>query len=238
MKGLAVFVLSLFSTLTFAIVGSGNVITENRDVSDFDSISLRMSADVTVTQGDGFSCEIIAEDNLMELIETEVDNGALVLSFKRKANIRSHKSIKIRIEMPEVRRLSVAGSGDIDSNGKITGKQLYIAVDGSGDISLTVDYKDVETHISGSGDVLLKGNTGSHKVSINGSGDVNAFDMNSSSASVTINGSGDVKIAVDNALAVSVNGSGDVYYQGSPESISQSVHGSGDIIKVGKSNLD
>ncbi len=50
------------------IQGSGDVITESRDVSGFDSVSLTGIGRVIITQGDKESLTIEADDNLLEYI--------------------------------------------------------------------------------------------------------------------------------------------------------------------------
>ncbi len=238
MKGTIIVAMLVITTICFAITGSGNVIKENREVTNFNSIILSISADVTIMQSDEFFCEVSAEDNLMEYLMTEVEDETLKISFKKRTSIRSHKGINIRVSMPDVESLKIEGSGDIMSEGMIKGDKLSAMVDGSGDIKLDLEYDNVSINISGSGDAKLEGTAGSCNVSVNGSGDVMAFDLSTTATSVTINGSGDVKISVDKALSVGINGSGDVHYRGAPESISQSVNGSGDVIRVGNEKLN
>ncbi len=234
MKTAFVFGLLIVSIACMAISGSGNIVKEFREVSDFTGVSLHFSGDVTITQSKTYSCEISAEDNLMEYIVTEVDNGTLRIRFQEQVNIRSHKNIHIDLSMPVIENIAIHGSGDIDSNGSLKGKDLSVAIRGSGDCSLVAEYENTNVSIDGSGDCHLKGQTGSLQVAVNGSGDVQAFDMLASSCAVHINGSGDVNVMVDSALSAAINGSGDVKYIGSPSSVSRSVHGSGDIIQVSK----
>ena len=238
MKRAIVLLLLAISTFCFAIDGSGNLIKETREIDDFSGVSLSISADVTIVQSDEYFCEVTAEDNLIEFLITEVEDGTLKIGFKKHSNIRKHQGIHIRVSMPDVEHLRISGSGDIDSEGLLKGDKLAVSVHGSGDANLSVEYDVIETNIHGSGDVFLKGTTGSLNVSVHGSGDVLAFDLNTSAASITINGSGDAKIAVDKALSVVINGSGDVHYKGSPSSISKTVHGSGDIVQVGSEKLN
>ena len=54
------------------ITGSGNVITESRDVSGFDGVSHTGIGRVIITQSDTESLTIEADDNLMEYITSEV----------------------------------------------------------------------------------------------------------------------------------------------------------------------
>ena len=57
---------------TTRVIGSGNVISEVRSVSKFDSISLIGIGTLIVEQGNRESLEIIAEDNIIEYLQSKV----------------------------------------------------------------------------------------------------------------------------------------------------------------------
>ncbi len=61
------------------VKGSGNVVTESRDISDFKGVDVSGVFQVEITAQKDFSVEIEADDNLMPLIKTEVRNGVLHL---------------------------------------------------------------------------------------------------------------------------------------------------------------
>ena len=65
------------------IKGSGNLITETRQVSNFDSIDLSGSGEVIVTQGGSESLTIETDDNVMEHVKAEVQSiQATLISYK------------------------------------------------------------------------------------------------------------------------------------------------------------
>ena len=65
----------LLSACGFNIIrGSGDMITETREVSDFDKVVLACSGDIILTQGEGESLKIEGEDNIVAKITTEVRN--------------------------------------------------------------------------------------------------------------------------------------------------------------------
>ena len=70
------------------IKGSGNLITETRQVSNFDSIDLSGSGEVIVTQGGSESLTIETDDNVMEHVKAEVV-GAAILNVKLTREKRS-----------------------------------------------------------------------------------------------------------------------------------------------------
>mgnify|MGYP002682593131 CR=1 FL=1 len=61
------------------ITGSGNVATREIEVSGFDAVRLAGVGDLTITQGQTESLTIEAEDNILDVLESKVRAGELVL---------------------------------------------------------------------------------------------------------------------------------------------------------------
>ena len=71
--------------------GSGDLITETREVSDFNGINLSGSGEVIVTQGDTESLTVETDDNVMEHVKSEVRGATLHLGFEEGFNLIRHK---------------------------------------------------------------------------------------------------------------------------------------------------
>ncbi len=210
--------------------GSGNVAEETRNVDPFHSVDSRISGDIFVEQGSGSNLKIEAEDNLLPLLETSVENGVLVIRSEK--CIRPLKPIKIYAGMDEVRSLSLSGSGDITGTTPIGTENLELAIIGSGDIEMQVNASSLKSLVSGSGNFLLEGDAATHEIEIDGSGDVDALGLRTEVTRVKIDGSGDAKVYTDRELDVEISGSGSVFYGGDPEKFNTQVSGSGKIGKI------
>ena len=72
----------LLSGCTLAGVrGSGDLVTESRQVSDFDRVALSGSGQVVITQGAEEGLSVEADDNLMQYVRTEVSGRTLELGL-------------------------------------------------------------------------------------------------------------------------------------------------------------
>ena len=210
--------------------GSGNVESKTRNVEPFHSVDSRISGDVFIEQGSGNSLKIEAEDNILPLLETSVENGVLVIRPEK--CIRPLKPIKVYAGMDEVRSLSLSGSGDITGTTPIDSENLELAIIGSGDIEMEVDADSLKSLVSGSGNFLLEGDAPTHEIEIEGSGDVDALGLRTEVTRVRIEGSGDGKVYTDRELDVEIDGSGSVYYWGEPEEFNTQISGTGKIEKI------
>jgi carbon monoxide dehydrogenase subunit G len=209
--------------------GSGNVISESRDVAEYNSISVGGSANLFIAQGPIQSLRIEAEDNILKIIRTKVNGRTLEIENKR--CIKNHKPINIYATMPDVKKLQIMGSGKIIGETKITTNKLDINISGSGKANLEVDAEKVRTRISGSGDMSFSGHTTDFEVTISGSGNIMARNLQTNNSSVTVSGSGDCIVSVQNELDVTISGSGRVEYYGDPLKMNSNISGSGKLKK-------
>ena len=186
--------------------GSGNVITESRDVSGFDEIVVLGSGEIVVDIDGTESLTIEAEDNIIPLLTTEVSGGRLELSVE--SNTSPTVEVKYSITAAALVGVSIAGSGDVTV------------------IDIDADSFDVE--ISGSGRVEPAGTAGWLVVDISGSGKYVGAGLAAAAGTVDISGSGNAVVNVTDDLDVDISGSGNVEYLGDP-SLTSSISGSGDI---------
>jgi len=211
-----------------SITGEGPSVTKTLDIAKFDGLKLTIAADVYVKQGSTQSVKIEAQQNIIDNLKKEVNDGAWKIGFDK--NVRKHESIKIWVTVPVVDELAVSGSGSIISEGKFSNLgELSLAISGSGDIKFDADSKDLTVAISGSGNMALAGSTGAATMAISGSGNIEAFDLSARSCNVKISGSGDSSVNVSESLEVAIAGSGDVYYKGKP-SVRSKISGSGEVM--------
>ena len=212
------------------VVGTGDVVTESRDVSGFTGVSSAISADIELRQSSTFKVSIEGQKNIIDLVEMEVKDGTLKLRFKKGYSMSYKKNLKIQIDAPSFAYLGMSGSGDVRASGALSGERLDISISGSGDFDLTqLAYTDVKVSISGSGDVDLGGTTERAELSISGSGDLKAKGLKAQTVRCRVSGSGDVSCFAAKELDALVSGSGDISYSGSPASVKKKVSGSGDI---------
>ncbi|MGB7860355.1 MAG: head GIN domain-containing protein [Acidimicrobiia bacterium] len=223
---LMTFLLVGCTTGLVGIRGSGDLVSETRDVSGFTEIVLDTSGTVTVEVTGTESLVIEADDNIISVLTSVVEGGALVLSADGRFSTSSH--IKYTVTVATLEGVSIGGSGDIGGSG-IEGDALTADISGSGMISFTgVDVARVESSISGSGAIELSGRTGDLAVSIEGSGNFDGENLTADQATVDIGGSGSVVVNATDSLQVELAGSGNVEYLGEPV-VSSDISGNGKV---------
>lgn len=215
-----------------AVVGSGIRKLETRDVGPFTGVALALNAVVGLRQGDKDAVVVEADDNILPLVETVVDNGTLTIRFRKRTGTIRANVIRVNLTARTIEFLAVAGTGDIHA-GKLQARSLAAKVSGSGDIRIgQLDAASFKASISGSGNLTVAGRTDALQASIAGSGNLLLDKLETRSATLKIAGSGYAKVWARETLTVNVAGSGDVDYYGSPV-LTRSVAGSGTIKRLG-----
>jgi hypothetical protein len=238
-KKLLLILLLLVVLLTFnacsAMVtkGSGDLITETRQVSNFDRIDLSGVGEVIVTQDGSESLSIETDDNIMKYVEAVVEDGTLKLGFKDRVNFISPSRLVFYVSVDDLNGVAVSGSGDIESD-MLKTDHLDVAVSGSGDVQVAdISTDEVNTDISGSGEVYLSGDATTQDLTISGSGKYQAGDLCSESVTVNISGSGSATVCATENLDSDISGSGSVNYYGQPM-INSTGSGSGTLNSLGE----
>ncbi len=155
--------------------GSGPVVTEKRDCSDYTAVSNENSFEVLVNEADSFRVEVEAQANLLPVIETVVSGNTLIVRQKKGTCIRNGSSVTVHVSLPMLEALHLSGSGKIiadvgDSD------EFECANSGSGHLTIDSIYAGLISHRnSGSGSISVTGSFADEVVLVNsGSGIIDA----------------------------------------------------------------
>ena len=211
------------------VVGSNNIITQEKQLSAYDRIEVLGSYDVIFTDGEVGKIKIKAPDNILPLIQTEVSDGLLKIGAeKNRHKVKEPIIIYVPVDS-RLKQVDIKGSADIYSEKNLETKALNVDIYGSGDVRLQVEASSLALKIDGSGDIRVGGKTDNLSININGSGDVEVPNLKAEKAAISISGSGDVSAYVTEDVDISIAGSGDVIIKGNPKKIKQKINGSGRV---------
>ncbi len=214
------------------VKGSGDVTSEEREVSSFSELEFSGVGDVYIELGDVEALRIEAEDNLLEYIETEVRGDKLEIGIRDRVNLQPEEPINFYLTVKTLDSIAVSGLGDIEAPA-FEATRFSVDISGAGDVTLqdlTADKLVVS--ISGLGNLVVEdGTVGEQDVDISGAGDYEARDLESAEADVQLSGLGSATIWVTDYLNVEISGAGSVRYAGDP-SVESSVSGLGDVEKL------
>ena len=210
------------------VKGSGNVVTETVNVSEFDSVSLDGTGNLFVSQG-AHSVRIEAEDNIFEIIKIKIEGTKLEIEYEK--CIANTKPVNIYVTAPNFKKFEIEEAGKLESETKLSGTNLEIKIDGSASVDLDLAIQQLIIDIDGSGsNIVLEGTATKHVVEIDGMANINAFDLATEETAITVSGTTSSEVNATKELSVIINGAGTVIYMGEPE-VSQTINGTGTVKK-------
>ncbi len=214
--------------------GSGEMSSEEREVSDFTAVDFAGIGTVLIELGEEEALRVDAEDNLLQYIETEVRGDTLHIEIRDGVNILPTQSMFFHLTAREIDDLSVSGLGNIDAPDLKAG-QFSIGISGGGDINLAgLDASELDVNISGLGDLNIgDGAVEEQTISISGGGNYSARDLASDVTNIGISGLGSATLWVTERLDVDISGGGFVRYLGNP-TVEENVSGIGRVEKIGE----
>lgn len=201
------------------------------EAAPFDRIASSGPQEVTIALGEEFSVRSEGSPQALSLLEATVENGRLTIRPKSGfnwGNWRRLASAKFFVTLPELREITIAGSGILRID-RIEGESFAGTVGGSGEIVIgEMKVEEASLTVNGSGTLTAAGTANRARLSLAGSGDIRARRLHSETASVSVFGSGDAALTVSDDAQVSITGSGDVDISG-PGRCSVTRVGSGDV---------
>ena len=146
---------NLLSGLSFrTVTGSGHIVTENRDVTGFDRVTVCCGMQLYLSQGKDESLEIEADDNFMDQIETTVSDGILRIQYRETNNFiyRPSQPVHLKLTAPAVHSISLSGGGGFTA-GTLDSQQFKLDLSGGSEGWVdSLQAEDVEISISGGGE--------------------------------------------------------------------------------------
>jgi hypothetical protein len=219
------------------VKGSGKIVTESREVSGFDAVSLEYPAKVTIHQGKAESVTLKGDDNLLPQILVEVDGDTLRIDSSERSwgdRVSPSQPLEVEITVKDLRQVHFPSAGSLTVE-KLTTDSLEISVSGAGDIALRdLDAGSLDIALSGAGSVDADGTADKLNVRISGAGEFKGGDLHSQTAETHISGMGSATVWVDKELDASISGAGSVNYYGDPTSVQEQISGAGDVKGLGK----
>jgi Putative auto-transporter adhesin, head GIN domain len=231
--GMLVFLLLVSACGVIPDRGSGNLITETRDVSGFDMVEFSGTGDVEIIQDGTESITIETDDDVMPYVRTEVMGSTLHvdLEFHDFRSILPTR-LDVTLHVKDLGGIVASGAWDVHAEVLDT-THLDAMISGAGTISIdALTATDLLADISGAGKMRLAGQVSTQDVSISGAGKYTAGDLQSDVVGIDISGAGDATLWVTGTLTVSVSGTGHVEYYGQPQ-VSFSESGAGTIKSLG-----
>lgn len=219
----------LTSCFGIRVIGSGKVISEERQVSGINSISIGSSMNLFIEQTGSESVRIEADDNVIPYVTTQKTGGELAIRLKS-VSFGSIHPINCYVTVKDLSKIKVSSSATVKCDDLKT-ENFSIEMASSSKGALIVHVTKLDLNIGSSADITLSGEAVSQDIKLGSSGKLEAYNLVSKDCKIVAQSSGYANINVSEKLDARVSSSAQVNYKGDPE-INSKISSSGSLNKV------
>lgn len=189
------------------VQGSGISKVETRNVAPFKQIDVSGAVDVEVVGQKDFKVDVQADDNILELVQTEVSGDTLKIYVKERISVRS--PIKIFVSMPELTGVEISGASKFNGN--------------------NIKTDSFELNVSGASKVELNGEANKLNIDASGASKINTENFKVAKALVDVSGATSVVVNATEEVRAEASGASKVSYVGEPKNVVKDVSGAGKV---------
>lgn len=209
--------------------GNRNVITKERKLKgDFTKIKVGTGLDLYVIQGSKNSIKLEADENLHDIIITEINDHG-VLNIYAEKNIWQAKARKIYVTIKNLEALTATSGANIYAKETLEVKDIKISATSGADIRISVDANTVETSSTSGADIDISGITNKHISRANSGASIDAYNLKSKNTFVRVSSGADINIHASESIEAKASSGGDIDFKGSPKKISKKSSSGGSI---------
>lgn len=213
--------------------GEGSPVTQKTQAeTQFNSIhiSAPCSAVIHLSPGSKNSVQLSGYPNILDKINTRVENQTLFIEVKNNLDFETEQEIKADITTGSLKDLTISGAADVVAKGIITTGRFLLSISGAGNVSLDkIDAGTLDLKISGAGNVSINsGKVRDAVYHVSGLGNIEAPALEVQHATAHVSGAGKINLLAVKTLSAKVSGAGKISYSGKPR-LTTNVSGIGSI---------
>ena len=195
-----------------SVTGNGNVVSDLRPARSFTSIDVSGGLYVFVTFGNSPGIEVVADENLQEVILTEIRGNTLVI--KPEVSIRGASSKKIFLNVQSLQHIGISSAADVKGQNRLETDNLRIDISSAGQLDIDVAADKTIIDISSSGDVIISGHTEFLRANVSSAGGLDAKDLIAEEADVNASSAGSAVVQAKERLIADASSGGRISYYG------------------------
>lgn len=210
-----------------SVKGNGNVTEEIRQVDHFDRIKVSRGMNVYITQGSPAKVVVIADNNLHEVIETEVEGGVLKVTISEK--IRWAKEKKLMVTAEELSGVETTSGANVWSQNQILSENLELKASSGANLTMEINAKFLSADCSSGANIILSGVAKEAELETSSGANLKGEELKAYQCKMRASSGGNVSSTVVEKLDASASSGGNIVYFGEPTSTDINTSSGGNI---------
>ena len=204
---LALAVVSLSSTAALARA-------EERNVPEFNAVDVASGIRATVEIGPRRPVRVEAKDDVLDLVETRVEDGALHIGFKPHSRWKGESRVTVTIQTPDLRAIGASGGAIVRAT-FTRADESAIEVSGGSEIRARgIDTARLSVHGSGGAQLDVQGRADSLDLQISGGTRLHGRDLSVKDVDLQASGGSEGDLRANGRIRGSLSGGSELHVRG------------------------
>jgi hypothetical protein len=226
------FVATLFSSCAVdmfnRVNGNRNVVTEDRSTKeDFTKIKVSTGLDLYISQGSKNQITVEADENLQDIIRTEVKDG--VLKIYSEKNIWRAKARKVYVTVETLEALTATSGSDAYAKETLKVNDLKISATSGADIHISVNVNTIETTATSGSNIEVSGASNNHISKATSGASIDAYQLRSKNVTVKVTSGANINVHASESIDAKATSGGDIDFKGSPKKVNKKTSSGGSV---------
>jgi len=229
----------LFITLFFSscgvemfngIKGNNNVVTKDRSTTaEFSKIKVSNGLDVEIFQGNENKIILEADENLHDIIFTEIENG--VLRIYSEKSIWKAASKKVFVTVKNLNEINATSGSYLKNDSTFKADTLLVIATSGADINFAVKGNSITTVATSGADLKVSGYTNYHNATATSGASIKATSLESVDVTATVTSGADIDVFASESINATATSGGDIDYFGNPKKSTNKTTSGGSVSK-------
>jgi hypothetical protein len=162
---------------------------------------------VDVTAQKDFSIVVETDENIVQLVETEVNNGVLEISCEK--HVSTSSPIRVHITAPDIEKVEVSGVSNVTV--------------------ASIKNSTFSADVSGASKVKIDGETSQLKAEASGASKIDAQNLTAENGTISTSGASGANVNVTGSLKADASGASHINYSGTPKDVQKRSSGASSV---------
>lgn len=212
------------------IKGSRVVVSEDRNISsDFEAIKVQQGINLYLTQGNSTEISVEADDNIIELLMTEVNNNELKIYFEK--NVYKAKARNVYLTTNDISKIRASSGARVKSENTLTANTLDLDASSGSSMKIYVSADDVTSECSSGANIDVFGKAKSFSAKASSGSSIDADELECSTAIAKASSGASIDLNVSKKLTAKASSGGDIDFSGNPQEVNKDTSSGGSVSK-------
>jgi len=210
------------------IKGSRNVVSEDREIgSDFEIINVQQGINLYISQGKPIDIHVEADDNIIDLLITEVKNNELNIYFEK--NVNRAKARNVYLTTENISKIKASSGSSVTSENTLQTTLLELDSSSGSTIKIHANASEIKTESSSGSSIKIYGKCNTFTANSSSGSSINAEELKTVNAKTEASSGANINVNVTNKLTAKASSGGDIDYEGNPSEVEKETSSGGSV---------